>query len=177
MVAVVVRDLPDLPGGLPTDVLDTVVSVCEVLISTLTNDMVKEGSPSSACTCVRAGFQLISGALTTGPDAISNQIAIIFGLWQKVCKSAKLSDTFTADHELICVEAMLTSIVSFLKFCADLLLSIPDALSRTSIILENLLPLFFGKGRLGSTPVNPAAACRLDSAKASIMEAFAWLPP
>ena len=177
MVAIIVRDLPDLPGGLPTDILDTVMSVCEILISTLTNDIIKEGSPSSACTCVRAGFHLISGALTTGPGAISNKIALIFGLWQKVCKSASLTDNFTADHELMCVEAMLTSIVTFLKFCADLLLSIPDALSRTSIILENLLPLFFGKGRLGSIPVNPAAACRLDSAKASIMEAFAWLPP
>jgi len=177
MVATVVRDLPHLPGGLPTDILDTIMSVCEKLISTLTNDVAREGSPSSACTCVRAGFHLISGALTIGPDAISNQIAMVFGLWQKVCKSAKLTANFTADHELMCVEAMLTSIVTFLKFCAELLLSIPDALSRTSIILENLLPLFFGKGRLGSKHVNPAAACRHDSAKASIMEAFAWLPP
>jgi hypothetical protein len=143
----------------------------------LTNDVMKEGSPSSTCTCVRAGLSLISGALTTGPNAISNQIAFIFGLWQKVCKSTQLSNKFTADHEMMCVEAMLTSIVVFLKFCSELLLSIPDALSRTSLILENLLPLFFSKGRLGSTPVNPAAACRLDSAKASIMEAFAWLPP
>ena len=177
MIAIVVRDLPDLPGGLPTDILDTVMSVSEVLISTLTNQTVKEASPSSACTCVRAGFQLVSGALTTGPDAISNQIAVIFGFWQKVCKSAVLSGNFTADHELMCVEAMLTSIVTFLKFCADLLLSIPDALSRISIILENILPLFFGKGRLGSIPENPAAACRFDSAKAAILEAFAWLPP
>ena len=177
MIAIVIRDLPDLPGGLPTDILDTVMSICEVLTSTLTNEIVKEGSPSSACTCVRAGFHLVSGALTTGPDAITNQIALIFGLWQKVCKSAVLVGKFTADHELMCVEAMLTSIVTFLKFCADLLLSIPDALSRISIILENMLPLFFGKGRLGSIPENPVAACRFDSAKAAILEAFAWLPP
>ncbi len=177
MVAIVVRDLPDLPGGLPTDMLDTVMSVCEVLLSTLTNDIVKDGSPSSACTCVRAGFHLISGALTTGPDAISNQIATIFGLWQTVCKSAVLTQNFTADNELMCVEALLNSIVTFLKFCAELLLSIPDALSRISIILENILPLFFVKGRLGSMPENPGAACRFDSAKAAILEAFAWLPP
>jgi hypothetical protein len=177
MVSVIIRDLPDLPGGLPTDILDTAMSISEILVSTLTNDVMKEGSPSSTCTCVRAGLSLISGALTTGPNAISNQIAFIFGLWHKVCKSTQLSNKFTADHEMMCVEAMLTSIVVFLKFCSELLLSIPDALSRTSLILENLLPLFFSKGRLGSTPVNPAAACRLDSAKASIMEAFAWLPP
>jgi len=177
MVSVMIRDLPDLPGGLPTDLLDATMSVSEILVSSLTNDILKEGSPSSTCTCVRAGFCLISGALTTGPTAISNQIAFVFGLWQNVCKSTQLSSKFTADHEMMCVEAMLTSIVAFLKFCAELLLSIPDALSRTSLILENLLPLFFSKGRLGSVPVNPAAACRLDSAKASIMEAFAWLPP
>lgn len=177
VIAFVVRDLPDLAGGLPIEILETVMSLCEILVSTSSNDAIKETSPSSVCTCVRAGFCLVSGVLTTGPDATSNYIASIFGLWQNVCKSVQSNRRFTADHEMICMEAMLTSIVTFLKFCSELLLSIPDALSRTSLILENLLPLFFSKGRLGSTPENPAAACRLDSAKASIMEAFAWLPP
>jgi len=177
MVALLIRDLPDLPGGLPTEILDTVMFICEILMNISTNDIIKEVSPSSICTCVRAGFCLISGALTTGPNAISNHIASIFGLWQKICKTVQSGNNFTADHEMICVEAMLTSIVTFLKFCSELLLTIPDALSRIALILENFLPLFFRKGRLGSIPVNPAAACRLDSAKASIMEAFAWLPP
>eukprot|EP00536_Pseudo-nitzschia_multiseries_P003440 jgi/Psemu1/252652/estExt_Genewise1Plus.C_530049 len=177
MVALVIRDLPSLPGGLPPELLDTAISVSEILISTPTNEVIMEVSPSSICTCVRAGFCLVSGALSTGPKPVSDHIALIFGLWQKVCKAAQSKDNFTADHEMMCVEALLTSIVAFLKFCSELILSIPDALSRTSLILENLLPLFFSKGRLGSTPANPAAACRLDSAKASIMEAFAWLPP
>jgi len=59
------------------------MSVSEILVTTLTNDAMKEGSPSSTCTCVRAGFCLISGALSTGPKPISNQIALVFGLWQK----------------------------------------------------------------------------------------------
>ena len=177
MVSLIVRDLPDLPGGLPTNILNAVMSVGEILVSSLMNEVLKEGSPSGICTCVRAGFGLVSGALTTGPSAISNQIALVFDLWQKVCKSAHLSKKFTSGHELMCVEAMLTSIVAFLKYCSELLLSIPDALSGTSIILENLLPLFFGKGRLGAMPANPIAAARFDSAKAAILEAFAWLPP
>lgn len=177
MVSMIVRDLPDLPGGLSTSLLETVMSISEILVSILMNNVMKDGSPSGTCTCVRAGFGLICGALTGGPDAIAKHIALVFRLWQSVANSAHVTHKFTSDHEMICIEAMLTSIVAFLKYCSELLLSIPDALSRTSLILENLLPLFFSKGRLGTTPVNPVAAARFDSAKASLLEAFAWLPP
>lgn len=177
MTSMIVRDLPDLPGGLPMDLLATVLSVAEILSLSLFNEFMTGGSPSAACTCVRAGFGIICGALTTGPGPIAKHIALIFGLWQKTSKLSPRGKTFTADHDLICIDAMLSSVVAFLKYCSELLLSIPDALSRTSLILEELLPLFLPKGRLGSTPANPAAASRLHSAKATIMEAFAWLPP
>jgi hypothetical protein len=177
MTSMIVRDLPDLPGGLPMDLLATVMSVAEILSSSLFNEIMTGGNPSAACTCVRAGFGIICGALTTGPSPIAKHIALIFGLWQKTSKLSPRGKTFTADHDLICMDAMLSSIVAFLKYCSELLLSIPDALSRTSLILEELLPLFMPKGRLGSTPANPSAASRLHSAKATIMEAFAWLPP
>jgi hypothetical protein len=176
-VSMSLRLLPSLPGGLPVETLDTVMSVSEILTSSLFNDVTTNGNPSATCTSVRAGFGLISAVLTTGPSAITKHIALIFGVWQKVSKTGQRGKTFTPDHELICIESMLISIVSFLKNCSELLLSIPDALSRTSLILEELLPLFFSNARLGRSPENPAAASRLDSAKAAILEAFSWLPP
>ena len=72
---------------------------------------------------------------------------------------------------------MLVSFVSFLKNCSELLLSVPDALNRSTLLLENVFPLVSPGGRLGEESENPAVASRLDSAKASILEAFAWLPP
>ena len=176
-ICMIIRDLPSLPGGMPLDMMSDIMSVGEVLVSAITNEALKESTPSGTCTCVRAGFGIISGALTTGPSAVSDHIAGIFGLWHKVTNASLTTKKFTYEHEMICVEAMLTSIVAFLKYCSELLLSIPDALSRTSLLLENLLPLFYGKGRLGSLPKNPLAASLLESAKASILEAFSWLPP
>jgi hypothetical protein len=177
MVSMIIRDLPHLPGGLPIELFDTVVSVAEVLVSTLFNEVMTTANPSGACTCVRAGFGMICGTVTTGPNAITKHIALLFGLWQKVSKQEKRNKRFTAAHELICIEAMLQSVVAFLKHSSELLLSVPDALSRTSLLLEQLLPLFFSDGKLGTTPENPAAASRLNSAKACILESFAWLPP
>ncbi|KAL3915111.1 MAG: hypothetical protein SGILL_005800, partial [Bacillariaceae sp.] len=119
-VSLILRDLPSLPGGLPRDIVDALMSVAN---------------------------------------------------------TDHRSKRFTKDHEMMCVEALLTSVVGFLRYCSELLLSIPDALSRVSIILENLLPVFFGKGKFAAKPANPIAAARLESAKASLLEAFAWLPP
>jgi hypothetical protein len=173
----IIRDLPTLSGGMPLDMIDDVISVSEIFINTIANETLKNSSPSGVCTCVRAGLGILSGVLTIGPKAVANHIAGIFGIWQKVSKATPANKNFTAEHEMICLEAMLTSIVTFLKFCSELLLSIPDALSRTSLLLESILPLFFEKGRLGALPNNPLAVSRLESAKASILEAFAWMPP
>jgi hypothetical protein len=177
MISMVVRDLPALPGGLPGSLLSTVLSVAEILASTLFNGIMTKSNPSAACTSVRAGFGIICAALTTGPSAVAKHIALIFGLWQKMKQPSGRDAKFTASHDLICMDAMLSSIVAFLSHCSELLLSIPDALSRTSLILEELLPMFMPDGRLGTTPGNPAAASRLQSAKASLMEACSWLPP
>lgn len=177
MVTMIVRELPHLPGGLPIELLDDVMSSAEFLSSTYFNDLLTKGSPSGVCTCVRAGFTMISGVLGTGPNAITKHIERIFAAWQKLSKLPSRGSRFTPDHEMICVEAMLSSVIAFLKNCSELLLSVPDALSQVSLVLEQLLPLFNGDGRLGKAPANPAAASRLDSAKACIMEAFTWLPP
>jgi hypothetical protein len=177
MVTMILRDLPNLPGGLPVELLDDVMSVTEILCSTYFNDVLTRGSPSGVCTCVRAGFAMMCGILATGPGAIVKHIERIFETWEKMSKLPQREQSFTTDHILICVEAMLSSILSFLINCSELLLSVPDSLSRITLVLEGLLPQFYSNGELGEAPINPVAASRLDIAKASIMEAFSWLPP
>ena len=130
------------------------------------------------CTCVRSGYGLICAALSTGPTAVSSHIAGFFRLWQASAKHAEEGTRhFNESHDLSCLDAMLVSFVSFLKNCSELLLSVPDALNRSTLLLENVFPLVSSGGRLGEESANPAVASRLDSAKASILEAFAWLPP
>lgn len=177
MVTMIIRDLPSLPGGLSVELLDNVMSSTEVLCSLYDNDMLVNGSPSGVCTCVRAGFTMICGVLATGPDAISKHLERIFKSWQKFSKLPTKGNRFTSDHELLCVEAMLSSILAFLRNCSSLLLSVPDALTQVAMALERLLPRFHNAdGTLRNVPGNPVAALRLDAAKACIMEAFAWLP-
>lgn len=80
-------------------------------------------------------------------------------------------------HDLLCVESMLSSVVSFLKYCPTLLLSVPDALNRITSLLEKIFPLVSSGGRFekeGSTTLGNA---RLSNARSAIMEAYSWLPP
>lgn len=177
MITIILRDLPNLPGGLHIELLDEVMTVAEILSSTYFNDIMAVGSPSAVCTCVRAGFGMICGVLATGPTVVKKHVQRIFGLWKKASGMSSRGKQFTVDHEMICMESMLSSIVSFLKDCSELILSVPEALSQTSLALEKLLPLFYKDGRLGKIPENPAAASRLDSAKACLLEAYSWLPP
>ena len=121
---------------------------------------------------------MISGALTLGPDAMASHIASIFSLWHRSGKhGAEGTKNLSESQDLTCLDAMLASVVAFLKSCPDLLLAVPDALNRTTLLLEKVLPVVSPAGRLGIEPENLTAASRLDSAKASLMEAFAWLPP
>mmetsp|Transcript_8614 Transcript_8614/g.24768 ORF Transcript_8614/g.24768 Transcript_8614/m.24768 type:complete len:2534 (-) Transcript_8614:705-8306(-) len=177
MISMIIRDLPNLPGGLPLDLFGDVLSVSEILVSSLFNEIMTKGNASAACTSVRAGFAIISGCITAGPTAVAPHFSLFLELWQKTSKPAKLDDVFTASHELICVDAMLASVATFLKYCSELLLSVPDALSKISMLLEELLSAFYPDGRLGKMPSNPIAASRFHSAKACLLESFAWLPP
>ena len=177
MISIVVRDLPNLPGGLQVEMLDTSVSVAEILVNSLFNETMTANNPGGVCTCVKGGFSIICGAFATGAAGITKYISLLFGLWQKVIKEGTRGGRFTDAHELVCVEALLESAVAFLRYGSELLLSVPDALSRTSLLLEDILPLLFPTGRLGKTQSIPAAVGHLDSAKAAILEAFSWLPP
>lgn len=178
MVSLLLRELPHLPGGLPGSLLSAGLSVAEILVNCQCSDVLTKVDPGAACTCVRAGYGIISGALTVGPIAITPHTGLIFGLWRTVGEgSGAAVKNFTNDQDLICLDSALSSVVAFLTHCSELLLLAPDALSSSTFMLEKLLPLFLADGRLGSMPMNHVAASRYESAKASLMEAFAWLPP
>ena len=67
MVSMLLRDLPALPGGLPTKLLASILSLAEVLVSCQFNENITRASPSGACTCIRAGFwrRVIRKAIVT----------------------------------------------------------------------------------------------------------------
>lgn len=178
MLSILLRELPHLAGGLPGMLLESSLSLAEMLVNCHFNDVLAKVNPGAACTCVRAGYSIVCGALTVGPVAITPYTGLIFGMWRKVGdKSGAAVTNFNNDQDLICLDATLSSVVAFLTHCSELLLLAPDALSSSTLMLEQLLPLFLPSGRLGATPLNYVAASRHESAKASLMEAFAWLPP
>ena len=178
MLAVLLRELPQLPGGLPQEFMTMAMSVAEVLVCTQALEHLTKKYPGGVCTCVRAGYGILSGGLTVGASSIAPHIALVYGLWNKAERSVKEgTQNFTPDQELICLDAALSSIVAFLEHCSELLLAVQDALSRTTFFLELVMPQFLPDGRWGSAPTTVAVKPRHESAKASIMEAYAWLPP
>ena len=74
------------------------------------------------------------------------------------------------------MDATLQSILSFVRNCPTLLLDVPDALTRSSLLLESLLAVVSNDGRLAN-PTQQNAVSRLDIIKSSLMDAFSWLPP
>lgn len=161
MLSILLRELPHLSGGLPSSLLGSSLSVAEILINCQYNDVMTKTNPGAACTCVRAGYSIICGALTVGPIAITPYTGLIFGLWRKVGdRSGAAVANFNNDQDLICLDSALSSVVAFLTHCSELLLLAPDALSSSTLMLEQLLPLFLPNGRLGATPSNHVAASR-----------------
>ena len=101
-----------------------------------------------------------------------------FLMWEATGESIERGTKyFSPPHDVICLEAMMASILSFLRYCSPLLLSVPRALNTIVRMLEGLLPLVAPEGRLGLKPKNAAALARLQSVRASFMETFSWLPP
>jgi len=177
MVSIAVRELPHVSGGIAKEHIAAALSLAEVLVACQFNEVVAKANPSVACTCVRAGFGIIAGLLATGPAAIETHIKKILDLLQNSYKySIKGGSCLSVDHDLSCAELVLSSIVAFLSYCSELLLSVPEVLSEISVILEELLSSFKENGRFAKESSNPAAIVRLKTAKACLLEAFAWLP-
>ena len=177
LLSLLLRDLPQTQTGLPKDLIASVLPAAEVLVSCQFNETLTQAFPAAACVCVRAGFALISGIMSTGPSGVAPHIPMIFEAWKKCQQAAEKGGKHLASrHDLFCVDSLLVSIVVFLKYCSELLLTIPEALTHVSEILEGLLPLLTNNGRLVSIPLTPPVAAKLESTRASLLEAFAWLP-
>lgn len=122
---------------------------------------------------------MLSGALSMGIDSVvPHHITTVFSFWQKSCFNllpgvSKLAPS----SDLLWLETMLASVVSFLKFSPELLLAVPDALTRLTAILEKVFPLISSGGRFEREAYGPIDSARLSSARSSVMEAYSWLPP
>jgi hypothetical protein len=141
--------------------------------------MAVQHNAGAACTCVRAGYSLFAAAVTISPSVTIRFLEKLIDIWEQTGGSIlKSTKHFFPAHDLICLEAMLSSLLSFLRFCSCLLISVPDVLNRINLLMEKMLPLIsLPDGRLSAPANNPAAAIRLNSVKASIMETLTWLPP
>jgi hypothetical protein len=178
MVSLVLKEMVQLPGGLPIELLEATMSVAEILISFQCNEALTASNPSAVCACLRAGFCLLSGMMSAGPEGVSSQMPLVVGAWRKTIQASKGDGRhFSLHHDLVCVDAVLSSLVTFLQFCSELLLVIPDTLGQVTMLLEEIFPMLQPKGRFGNMgSTSPLVAARLESATAALLECFAWLP-
>jgi hypothetical protein len=177
LVSMMVKNLTSLPIGLSQATLSTVLGIAEKLVSSQFNSDMMTSKGQAVCTCVRSGFCIISGALSTGPEKIGQHMSQIIGVWQKAGKALK-TDRKGVDisHDLAFLDAFLSSKVAFLKFCSELLLSIPEALSQVTILLEDMFALVQPDSRLGTLPSDASSLTLHETIQAALLEAFAWLP-
>jgi len=178
MAALMIKVLPQSSRrGLSLTHLTGALSVAEVLLSCQHNSKLVSTQPAAVTCCVRSGFALYSGILACGPDSVYDHIPMIIDSCAKSCSSVSSGKSvMSRNQDLGCIEAMLTCIVGFLKHNSELLLSVPDALSKIVLILEDSLKLFAGNGHFKGLAALAGLRFRVDSAKATLLEAFSWLP-
>ena len=177
VISMLTKAMPSHPDGFPRSALSEVLNVAEMLISSQFNELLTTSSPSNVCSLVRAGFAILCGVLTTGPDAAEAHMSEIISLWKQAGNAARNGGKkMSLVQDLSCVESALTSVTVFLKYCSELLLVIPEALSQVSMLLEEIFPLLQTNGRLGNITNDSHATILLENATATLLEAFAWLP-
>ena len=122
---------------------------------------------------------MLSGALTMGIEAVvPDHVTTVFHFWQNSSiHCIEGVSKFSTSHDLLWVETMMSSVVSFLKFSPDLLLAVPDALTRITALLEKVFPLISSGGRFEREENDSVGSARLSSTRSSVMEAYSWLPP
>lgn len=172
-ISLLLHDLPRSDGGVPRILLDDTLDKATALVNSHFDERLGLCSTEATFTCVRAGYTLICGLMSIGPHGAEPYVEPTMEMWQKTVKATTdgLGHMKPAD-DLICLDATLTSIVVFLKHCSELILVIPQALNQVTVLLETVFPVLHGPGRLAKVESSP----RLDSAVASLLEAFAWLP-
>lgn len=176
-ISLFLKYLPSGPGGLPSTLVDTVASAAEVLLQPASSNLML--SPDSMGASIRAGFTLLSGILTLGPEHATTYAPLVFSSWKSVSDIIVESagKSLTLKQQLLCMDAVLHSVLVFLHYNSELLLDIPEALSKTTLLLESAVSLFGPQGRLASlSKSHPELETRVTSASASLLEAFAWLP-
>ena len=123
---------------------------------------------------------MLAGVLSMGIAAVVPcHVSTVFGFWQSSSMNILPGvSNFSGSHDLLWVETMLGSVVSFLKFSPDLLLAVPEALNRITALLEKIFPLLSRGGRFEREVFNDRiGTSRLYSARSSVLEAYSWLPP
>ncbi|KAL7509674.1 hypothetical protein ACHAXN_006645 [Cyclotella atomus] len=176
-VSMLMHAFPHVLGGIPRVIVDKTYDVCEKLLQCQSNDAFVNANPSAACPCIRAGYSMLSGMFTMGVDSVLEHVTTIFSQWQASSMNVLPGvSKQSPSHDILIVEGMLSSVVSFLKYCPTLLLSVPDALNRITSLLEKILPLLSSGGKFdsGGTSIENA---RLSNSRSAIMEAYSWLPP
>ena len=178
-VSMLMHEFPHTMGGVATAIVSKVFDVIGKLLQCQFNDAFVRANPSAACTCIRAGYTMLSGALSMGIEAVvPDHVTSVFTFWQNSSMSMLPGvSKFSTGHDLLWVETMLASVVSFLKFSPELLLAVPDALTRLTALLEKVFPLISSGGRFERESNDPVGSARLSSARSSVMEAYSWLPP
>jgi hypothetical protein len=156
LISMLIKATPVHSGGLPRSSLASVLEMAEILVSSQFNELLSSSNSSMVCSFVRAGFAVISGVLTTGPDAVEAHMSQVVNAWKKTVRAAKDGcKRMSPAQDLSCIESALTSIAVFLKYCSELLLIIPEALSQISMFLEEIFPLLQATGRLGTSAIEP----------------------
>jgi len=178
-VSMLMHEFPHIFGGVATAIVSKVIDVVGKLLQCQFNDGFVKLNPSAACTCIRAGYCMLSGALSMGIEAVvPDHVTTVFHFWQNSSMNMLPGvSKFSTSHDLLWVETMLSSVVSFLKFSPDLLLAVPDALTRLTALLEKVFPLISSGGRFEREANDPVGSARLSSTRSSVMEAYSWLPP
>lgn len=179
VLSLLLHVLPRVPGGLPSELLDIIMAVADNLVSCQGNANLMKNNPGALVTCVRAGYHIIAGALTMGPRATLPHLQKIFRIWSR---SATLIDEernkLGPKQSVSCMEPFMASLLVFLQNSSEMLVTVPDALNRTISILERLFPIILGYSQMEEGDSKQEfTSTRLDSTKAAVIEAFAWLPP
>ena len=112
-----------------------------------------------------------------GIDAVvPHHVTTVFTFWQHSSMNMLPGiSKFSTTHDLLWVETMLSCVVSFLKFSPELLLAVPDALTRLTGLLEKVFPLISSGGRFEREANYPVGSARLSSARSSVMEGELFL--
>jgi len=177
-LSMLMHEFPHIMGGVNAAIVVKVFNVAEKLLHCQFDEALVQKNPTAACTCIRSGYCLLSGVLTMGTEAVIPHISSAFTFWQNSGMNVLPGvSKFSPTHDLLIVESLLASVVTFLKFCPDLLLAVPDALNRLTALLEKLFPLVSSGGKLDQEKNSTLGNARLSSAISSIMEAYSWLPP